>query len=175
MFFNDIMNAIEKKFKMEKIFESERIVFVKPSLDLVPDYLVMINDIENVARFISDRREKYTEEEEREYIQERLDRNAAMFSMLEKVTGKFIGNIEFFNRNGAESEWGIVITASMQDKGYGKEALLRSTEYGFGELGLDRIYLTVFADNPRAVHVYEACGYKEYDRNDVDIFMEILK
>ncbi|WP_034450637.1 GNAT family N-acetyltransferase [Butyrivibrio sp. AE2032] len=166
---------MEKAFKPEKIFESERIVFVKPSLDLVPDYLVMINDIENVARFISDRREKYTEEEEREYIQERLDRNAAMFSMLEKATGKFIGNIEFFNRNGAESEWGIVITASMQDKGYGKEALLRSTEYGFGKLGLDRIYLTVFADNPRAVHVYEACGYKEYDRNDVDIFMEILK
>lgn len=39
------------------IFESERIKFIKPSMDLIPDYLEMVNDIENVARFISDRRE----------------------------------------------------------------------------------------------------------------------
>ena len=56
-----------------------------------------------------------------------------------------------------------------------KEALLRSVEYGFNELNLRRIYLGVYANNPRAIHVYENCGFKEYDRTDVDIFMEILK
>ena len=34
------------------MFESERIKFIKPSMDLIHDYLEMVNDIENVARFI---------------------------------------------------------------------------------------------------------------------------
>ena len=160
---------------MSPVFESERIVYVRPSFDLVPEYLEMVNDIERVARFIGERREPYTEEEERDYIKDKMDKDATMFSMLEKDTGKFIGNIEFFNRKDDEAEWGIVMTASMQDKGYGKEALRRSIEYGFDELGLSRICLAVYVDNPRAIHVYEQCGFKEYDRNDVDVFMEVIK
>ena len=158
---------------MDKVFESENIIYVRPSFDLVPDYLEMVNDIENVARFIGDRREPYTEEEEREYIKDKMDKGATMFSMIEKGTGRFIGNIEFFNRVDEEAEWGIVIGTKMQNKGYGTEALKRSVKYGFSELGLKRIYLGVFADNPRAIHVYENCGFREYDRNDVDVFMEI--
>ena len=160
---------------MEKIFESENIVYVRPSFDLVPQYLEMVNDIENVARFIGERREPYSEQDEIDYIKDKMDNNATMFSMIEKNTGEFIGNIEFFNRVDDEAEWGIVITTNKQNKGYGKEALLRSVEYGFNELNLRRIYLGVYANNPRAIHVYENCGFKEYDRTDVDIFMEILK
>lgn len=160
---------------MDKVFESENIIYVRPSFDLVPEYLEMVNDIENVAKFIGDRREPLTEEQEIDYIKDKMDNKATMFSMLEKTTGKFIGNVEFFNRVFTEAEWGIVIAFSMQNKGYGKEALKRSVEYGFNELGLTRIYLGVYADNPRAIHVYESCGFKEYDRNDVDVFMEINK
>lgn len=160
---------------MDKVFESENIIYVRPSFDLVPEYLDMVNDIENVAKFIGDRREPLTEEQEMDYIKDKIDNNAVMFSMMEKGTDRFIGNIEFFNRVFEEAEWGIAITASMQNKGYGKEALKRSVQYGFDELGLTRIYLGVYADNLRAIHVYESCGFKEYDRNDVDVFMEINK
>ena len=160
---------------METVFESDRIFYVTPSLDLVPDYLEMVNDIDHVARFIGERREPYTEEEERSYMQQKLAQHATMFSMLEKGTRKFIGNIEFMNRKGDDAEWGIVMTHAMQDKGYGTEALKRSVEYGFQDLGLRRIRLAVYVNNPRAVHVYEKCGFREYDRNDVDIFMEIVK
>ena len=155
------------------MFESERIKFIKPSMDLIPDYLEMVNDIENVARFISDRREPYTEQEEWDYMQDKLDKNAMMFSMVEKETGKFIGNTEFFNVKGDEAEWGIAITGKMQNKGYGKEALKRMIEYGFNEGGFRLITLGVYADNLRAIHVYEECGFRIYDRNDVDVFMEI--
>lgn len=160
---------------MNVIFESENINYVRPSFDLVPEYLEMVNDIENVARFIGDRREPLTEKDEIDYIKNKMDNNATMFSMIEKKTNKFIGNIEFFNRVFEEAEWGIVITTKMQNKGYGREALMRSVEYGFNELGLNRIYLSVYADNPRAIHVYEQCGFKEFKRDDVDIFMEIVK
>jgi len=160
---------------MDVVFESEHILYVRPSFDLVPDYLEMLNDIEHVARFIGERREPYTEEEERSYMQNKMDQNATMFSMLEKESRRFIGNMEFMNRKGDEAEWGIVMTRRMQDRGYGTEALRTSIEYGFRELGLRRIYLAVYTDNPRAIHVYEKCGFREYDRNDVDVFMEIIK
>ena len=160
---------------MDAVFESENIIYVRPSFDLVPEYLEMVNDIENVARFIGDRREPLSEKDEIDYIKDKMDNDATMFSMLEKDTREFIGNIEFFNRTFDAAEWGIVITTKMQNKGYGKEALMRSVEYGFNELGLNRIFLSVYADNPRAVHVYEKCGFKEFKRDDVDIFMEIVK
>ena len=160
---------------MNVIFESENILYIRPAFELVPEYLEMVNDIENVARFIGDRREPLTEKDEIDYIKNKMDNNATMFSMIEKKTNKFIGNIEFFNRVFEEAEWGIVITTKMQNKGYGREALMRSVEYGFNELGLNRIYLGVYVDNPRAIHVYEQCGFKEFKRDDVDIFMEIVK
>jgi Acetyltransferases, including N-acetylases of ribosomal proteins len=160
---------------MDAVFESENIIYVRPSFDLVPEYLEMVNDIENVARFIGDRREPLSEKDEIDYIKDKMDNDATMFSMLEKDTSEFIGNIEFFNRTFDAAEWGIVITTKMQNKGYGKEALMRSVEYGFNELGLNRIFLSVYADNPRAVHVYEKCGFKEFKRDDVDIFMELVK
>ncbi|MBQ1738754.1 MAG: GNAT family N-acetyltransferase [Clostridiales bacterium] len=160
---------------MDAVFESENIIYVRPSFDLVPEYLEMVNDIENVARFIGDRREPLSEKDEIDYIKDKMDNDATMFSMLEKDTREFIGNIEFFNRTFDAAEWGIVITTKMQNKGYGKEALMRSVEYGFNELGLNRIFLSVYADNPRAVHVYEKCGFKEFKRDDVDIFMEMVK
>jgi diamine N-acetyltransferase len=160
---------------MDAVFESENIIYVRPSFDLVPEYLEMVNDIENVARFIGDRREPLSEKDEIDYIKDKMDNDATMFSMLEKDTSEFIGNIEFFNRTFDAAEWGIVITTKMQNKGYGKEALMRSVEYGFNELGLNRIFLSVYTDNPRAVHVYEKCGFKEFKRDDVDIFMELVK
>ena len=160
---------------MDVVFESKNILYVRPSFDLIPDYLEMVNDIEHVARFIGERREPYTEEEERSYMQSKMDQHAAMFSMLERDTRRFIGNIEFMNLKGDEAEWGIVMTHKMQNRGYGTEALKRSVEYAFGELGLRRIWLAVYADNLRAIHVYEKCGFREYDRNDVDIFMETVR
>ena len=108
---------------MDVVFESDNIRFVKVTMELIPEYLEMVNDIDHVARFISDRRDIYTEDEEREYVQERIDNQAMMYSMLEKSIGSFIGNIEFFNRQEDQAELGIAITAKMQDKGYGKEAI----------------------------------------------------
>ena len=160
---------------MEKVFESERITFIKPTMDLIPDYLKMVNDIENVAKYIADRREPYTLEEEQKYMQDKIDSGAMMYSMIERSTGRFIGNTEFFNRRDNDAEWGIVITASMQNKGFGKEALRRMIEYGFNDLGLDRIRLEVYVTNERAFHVYQECGFKEFHRNKVDIFMDIRK
>ena len=74
-----------------------------------------------------------------------------------------------------EAELGIWLGAKYWGNEYGYEASQAVIHHGFSDLGLTRIYLGVYADNPRAIHVYESCGFKEYDRNSVDVFMEINK
>lgn len=162
---------------MNSIFKSENIFFVRVSESLVPDYLAMVNDVEHVARLIglSRRSEPITAEQERRWVQKKLAEDATVFSMLEKTTGTFIGNIELLHIENGSAELGIAITAAMQEKGYGTEAIPAMVQYGMETLGLLRIFLKVYPDNARAIHVYEKCGFREYDRTADDVFMEIIK
>ena len=44
-------------------------------------------------------------------------------------------------------------------QGYGSDAIRALLDFGFGELRLERIWLDVYADNARAIHVYERIGF----------------
>ena len=160
---------------MIQVFESEHILFVRPTERLVPDYLAMVNDWEHVGRLIGPRRDPIPEEKERRWVQKKLAENASLFSILDKESGAFIGNIEFMDVSDGSAELGIAITAGMQDKGYGTEAVRAMVRYGMNTLGLRRVFLKVFPDNARAIHVYEKCGFREYDRTEDDMFMEITR
>ena len=96
---------------MEQVFESDNIQFVKVNESLVRDYLTMINDIEHVARFIGKRIKPISEETEVDWVCRKLEENAVIFSMIEKSSGEFIGNIELMNINDYIGELGITITA----------------------------------------------------------------
>ena len=48
---------------MQKIIETDDLIFIKPSLDLVEDYLIMANDKE-VQKYISKSPKTYTYESE---------------------------------------------------------------------------------------------------------------
>ena len=157
---------------MNTVFETENIKFIELTESLVEDYLSMINDI-NVARLLG-RTKTVTEEGERNWIRMNLEKKAPVFSMIEKSSGKFIGNIELMDVHDEEAELGITITANMQDKGYGTESVPAIVEYGMKELNLKRIFLKVFPDNLRAIHVYEKCGFREYGRTEEDVLMEIM-
>ena len=160
---------------MTTVFTSENIRFVRVSEELVPDYLAMVNDWERVGKLIGSRRDPISEEKERRWVQKKLAENAALFSMLEKDTGAFIGNIELMDIADRAGELGIAITAAMQDKGYGTEAVSAMVRYGMDTLDLHRVFLKVFPDNARAIRVYEKCGFREYDRTEDDVFMEVTK
>ena len=160
---------------MTTVFTSENIRFVRVSEELVPDYLAMVNDWERVGKLIGSRRDPISEEKERRWVQKKLAEGAALFSMLEKDTGAFIGNIELMDIADRAGELGIAVTAAMQEKGYGTEAVRAMVDYGMDTLGLDRVFLKVFPDNARAIRVYEKCGFREYDRTESDVFMEVTK
>jgi diamine N-acetyltransferase len=160
---------------MDTDFTSQRIRFVSVSESLIADYLAMVNDVEHVARFIGSRREPFSRAEELSWVREKLAQRAILFSMLEKDTGAFIGNIELMDAANGKAELGIAITAAMQDKGYGTEAIRTMVRYGMEILGLHRIFLKVYPHNARAIHVYKKCGFREYERTADDVFMEITQ
>ena len=58
--------------------------------------------------------------------------------------------------------------------GYGTEAVLAIIKYNTDYLRLKRIFLKVYPDNDRAIYVYKKCGFREFNRTDDDIFMEII-
>jgi len=160
---------------MNQIFESDRISYVEVTELLVKDYLIMVNDIENVARLIGNRTAPVSEEKEIKWVRKKLEEKAELFSMIEKESGEFIGNIELMDIKDNTAELGIAITAGKQDAGYGTEAVLATIKYGFERLGMNRIFLKVYPDNIRAIRVYEKCGFNEYSRTESDVFMEIMR
>ena len=160
---------------MKQIFASERISFVAVSAVLTADYLVMVNDHEHVGRFIGGQHEPYTEEQEKAWVAMKLEERAPVFSMLEKKSGEFIGNIELMDMHDGEGELGIAITAEKQNMGYGTEAVNALLGYAFDCLGLRRVCLRTRPFNARAIRVYQKCGFREYKRDEGHIYMEITK
>ena len=160
----------------EVIFDSDRIHFVKLSEDLVNDYLNMVNDIE-VQKYISHNRKTYELDGEIEWIKSKLKENSIIFSMIEKETNKFIGNIEIMRINNNIGEMGIAITPNQQNKHFGQEAIKRFIEYSFKDLGLDGLELNVFNFNPRGIRCYEKVGFIKdgHGKSDDEIHMKISK
>ena len=158
------------------IFESDRIYFVKVSEILVNDYLKMVNDIE-VQKFISHKRKNYTVEQELEWIRSKLNENSIIFSMIEKGSNAFIGNIEIMNVANNLGEIGISITRRQQDKHFGQEALKRFIEYAFVDLNLDGLELNVYDFNERGIHCYEKVGFEVVGdaKTQEEVHMKIMK
>ena len=159
---------------MRQVFESENISFVKVTEELLQDYLTLIND-RDTAWWIGHLTEPVTEEAETQWIRDKLDSKARIWSMIEKKTGDFIGNIELMDIRDAAGEMGIAVTAEKQDMGCGTEAIKSLMEYATDCLGLRRIFLKAYPENARAIHVYEKCGFCEYDRNENNVFLEIFR
>ena len=136
--------------------------------------MVFCSHVYDLGRLIG-RTEPVTEEDEIAWVRAKLEAQATAFSMLEKESGAFIGNIELMDVRDACGELGIAITAEKQELGYGTEAIRALLEYAFHTLGLRRVFLKAYPENLRAIHVYEKCGFRAYDRTAQDVFMEIFR
>ena len=160
----------------EKVFESERIYFVKVTPKLINEYLKMVND-EEVQKYISHNKKVYTIDDEIEWIEEKINENAIIFSMIEKETNEFIGNIEIMKINNNIGEMGIAITSNKQDKHYGQEAIKRLIDYAFEQLNLDGLELNVYDFNPRGIKCYENVGFVKdgIGKTEEDIHMSLKK
>ena len=79
-------------------------------------------------------------------------------SELWRLIGSWAFNdIDWRNRS---AEFGILIgDKSYWNRGYGTEAVRLLVQHGFKTLNLNRIYLHVFENNPRAIRAYEKAGF----------------
>ena len=144
--------------KYEIIFESENILYVKINENLINDYLIMVNDPE-VQKGISRKAKIYTYEQELEWVKEKLNEDATIFSMIEKETNEYIGNVEIMDIIENVGEIGIAITSLKQNKHYGQEAMKSIINYALNIMNLENVDLNVYKTNPRAIHCYEKVGF----------------
>ncbi len=82
---------------------------------------------------------------------------------IETREGRLIGSIGLKEINwvALKAELGIMIgETDCWDQGYGSEAVQEVLRIGFEKLNLNRIFLRVYENNPRAIRVYEKCGFQ---------------
>lgn len=87
-----------------------------------------------------------------------------IFAIEECESGDTIGTCQLFNLNGKHRSAELQIrigSDKYQGHGFGSEAIMLLTKFGFKDLNLHRIYLNVFSSNVRAINSYKKCGFKQ--------------
>lgn len=85
------------------------------------------------------------------------------FAIRTLAEDELIGFIAFEDINWTDRDAYVSIgigEPAFWSKGYGSDAMCLMLRYGFTELNLHRISLTVFEQNPRGIRSYEKCGFK---------------
>ena len=71
----------------------------------------------------------------------------------------FLKDINLIHRN---AEFAIFIgEENAKGKGYAKEATIKTIEFAFNNLNLNRVFLKVQEDNTNAIKLYEKCKFKK--------------
>lgn len=98
---------------------------------------------------------------EKDWIKNVLNRkNEKRFSICVKDTNQYIGNVQLTSIKNKKAEFHVFIgETSMWGKGIGYQATKLILEYGFNEIGLNNIFLSVREDNKKAVKLYEKIGF----------------
>lgn len=86
----------------------------------------------------------------------------SLFAIRTVREAQLLGFIELEGFKWAQGTGWLAVTIGDRKywgSGYGSEAVRLILRYGFTELNLQRIALTVFEYNPRAIRAYERCGF----------------
>ena len=144
------------------------------------DCVVFINDLvgekdtEPNLGIMADR--KQTREEEAEWLANQLTgiEKGNIVSVVAEVRGRLVGNSSVTKGSYEDTRHhgylGIAISKKHRDRGIGLE-MMRTLVRESRRAGLKTVQLEVFANNPRAIHVYERTGFKESGRIPKKMFM----
>lgn len=73
------------------------------------------------------------------------------------------------------AEVAVRLTRRHWGKGYGREAFALFVAHLFDALGVERVWLTVYLFNPRAIRMYERIGFKDEETFVDEKGLEMLK
>src|SRR5712664_3042742 len=131
------------------------------------DCVAFINDLvgeksnEPNLGIIADR--KQTREEEAEWLANQLTgiEKGSIVSVVAEMRGRLVGNSSVTKGSYEDTRHhgylGIAISKKHRDRGIGLE-MMRTLVRESRRAGLKTVQLEVFANNPRAIHVYERTG-----------------
>ena len=154
------------------MFESDRIIFVKLSEQYMDDYIKMYTD-SNIQKTLF--KKEYDYNTITNWIKKEIsEKEKYKYSMIDKLTKEFIGNIEIIKKDEI-AEIMISITPSKQGMHYATEAIKSIIEYGRKELGITKYDLNVYKNNSKAIYIYEKVGFIQDNENlsDDSIHMKL--
>jgi len=105
-----------------------------------------------------------TEEQHAAWFRSYRDRDDDFVFVIEEAQGARapLGQVSLYRIDweSARAECGrLIIRGSMRGRGLAREATRLLLDLAFGRLGLETVWLEVYADNARAIAAYEACGF----------------
>ncbi len=155
------------------IITSERLFFrALNKNDVSERYISWLNDPE-VNRYLETRFVTQTLESCRRFVLEmERDPFSHLFGIFDKVTLDHIGNIKlgFINTNHQSGQLSLFVgEKAYWRKGYATESIRRITQWGFDELGLDRIEAGCYDKNVGSLRAFLKVGYsvEVFFRNSV--------
>lgn len=109
-----------------------------------------------------------TWEQTENYLRDLVEGNAAgvHFAIAEPEKLRYLGQLALTGIDpvARKCRLMIVLKPEEQGKGYGTEALRLALEYAFRWMNLERVALSVQADNLRAIRAYERVGFRHEGR-----------
>jgi len=111
-------------------------------------------------------------EEHFNYIDSLKSRDDRCYFLVEKDKAP-IGVIDFtaLDKEKKSAEIGLYGVPSKQ--GVGKYLMDAILEYGFRQMHLKRLFANVYKENEKAIRLYQKYGFREINRDDELIYMEI--
>lgn len=139
--------------------EVEMINLIKAHVDLVDDYLEVMNNCSKACYENTGGQATYTKDQLMTYL-EKITHDDSRLDYFMMLDGRIVGEVVL---NDLTEDSGHIRLAIFQEsdfsKGYGSFAMKSLMNKGFKELGLHRIDLEVYDFNTRAIKLYEKLGF----------------
>ncbi|MFL7868305.1 MAG: GNAT family N-acetyltransferase [Anaerolineales bacterium] len=151
---------------MEDIFQGKlvRLAGIEPE-EASKTFVQWNRDSEYMRLMDSDPPRLYSTKAIKEWLEKGLERNTNMywFAIRTLEDDRLLGDITLSVINWGSREAFVGIAIGVREfwgKGYGTDAMQVLLRYGFIELNLRRVSLSVFEFNQRAQHSYEKAGFR---------------
>ena len=136
-------------------------------------------DDSEIDRLAGDTDFPYDAERDRRALEKQIEEDQEegddRFLIIETLEGKYAGTIELLHTDQRHrtADIGVVLdNRKAWGKGYAGEAIRLLLRFAFRELGYEKVGLSVFEFNPRAIALYEHLGFQHEGRRRSQVYTD---
>jgi RimJ/RimL family protein N-acetyltransferase len=106
------------------------------------------------------------------YEKTQKDKTKKRLIICSRETGEKAGMVSLFNINERHrnAEIGVYLAPAFQKKGFAREAISLLTRFAFMELGMHKLYATIFSFNTGSIKLFESAGFVHEYTKKAEIF-----